>query len=252
MIHAAELAKITPHTDVIITGQGVSGLVITQVIKQFSPRSLVVTDLKDANLALARKYGATHTYKMPSEHAATMDTVGKDFPNGFEVVVPCLLDGDMMSDALDLLALGGRIVAYGAIDRLLGPHGALGAARARAFGRKSHTTRTPRAPLTQTPTGCIGPCKNFDFFKAHRKRAEIYLTEPRRDVDMRRYFQEGVEMVLDGIVNTSEMITHIYPLERVQEAFQLRNDKSVGNEAIHVLIDVMPSEDGSVKPIVRL
>jgi threonine dehydrogenase-like Zn-dependent dehydrogenase len=107
------LGQITAHTDVIITGQGVSGLVITQVIKQFSPRSLVVTDLKAANLALARKYGATHTYLMDHEHQATMDKVGKDFPNGFEVVIPCLLDGDMMSDALDLLAIAGRIVAYG-------------------------------------------------------------------------------------------------------------------------------------------
>ena len=117
-----------------------------------------------------------------------------------------------MADALDLLALGGRIVAY----------------------------------------GCIGPCKNFDFFKAHRKRASILLTEPRRDVDMRRYFEEGVNMVLDGTVNTSEMITHIYPLERVQEAFQLRNNTAAGNDAIHVLIDVMPADDGAVKPIIRL
>ena len=31
IIHACELAKITPHTTVLITGQGVSGLVMTQV-----------------------------------------------------------------------------------------------------------------------------------------------------------------------------------------------------------------------------
>jgi threonine dehydrogenase-like Zn-dependent dehydrogenase len=142
VIHAAELGKITPHTDVIITGQGVSGLVITQVIKQFSPRSLVVTDLKDANLALARKYGATHTYKIPSEHAATMDTVGRDFPNGFEVVVPCLLDGDMMSDALDLLALGGRIVAYGAAE----PPLRMGEGEG-AHARRGLTRRPPAPPL---------------------------------------------------------------------------------------------------------
>ena len=33
------------------------------------------------------------------------------------------------------------------------------------------------------------------------------------------------------------MITDIYPLGRVQEAFELRNDKSPSNPAIHVLID---------------
>ena len=56
----------------------------------------------------------------------------------------------------------------------------------------------------------------------------ILSTEPRRDIDMRRWFQEGVQMVLDGTVNTSEMVTHIYPLERVQEAFE-------GLGAVHVV-----------------
>ena len=46
------------------------------------------------------------------------------------------------------------------------------------------------------------------------------------------------------------MITHVYPLELVQDAFLLRNDKAA--DAIHVLIDCEPALDGSVKPIVRL
>jgi L-iditol 2-dehydrogenase len=171
--------------------------VLTQIFKLYSPAALVCTDLKDRNLELAKTYGASHVYKIPSEHAATMETVGRDFPQGFDVVVPCLLEGDGMKDALDCVALGGRIVMY----------------------------------------GCIGTCREFDFFKMHRRRAEIYSTEPRRDIDMRRYFEEGVKMVLDGIVNTSEMVTNVMPLERVGEAFDLRNDKSQGQAAIHVLID---------------
>lgn len=209
VIHAAELGVITPHSRVLITGQGVSGLVITQVMKLYSPAVLAVTDLKDANLALAKKYGATHAYKIPHEHARTMDTVGADFPDGFDVIIPCLLDGDGMMDALDALTISGRIVAY----------------------------------------GCIGTCKEFDFFKFHRKRATIVATEPRRDIDMRRFFDDGVKMVLDGLVNTGEMVTHIYPLERVDEAFKLRNDKSEGNDAIHVLINC---EAGAPNEIIRV
>ena len=163
MIHAAELAKVTPHSKVLIMGQGVSGLVITQVLKMCSPAVLVCTDLKPRNLALAKKYGATHTYQLDNAHASTMAAVGKDFPDGFDIVIPCLLEGDGMKDALDCCAVGGRIVAY----------------------------------------GCIGTCKEFDFFKMHRRRVEIYSTEPRRDIDMRRYFQEGVNMALDGVVNSA-------------------------------------------------
>lgn len=125
IIHAAELGRITPHSTVLITGQGVSGLVLTQVVKQFSPRVLAVTDLKTRNLELAKRYGATHTYVIPTEHTPTMSVLGGEFPDGFDVVIPCLLDGDGMSDALDCCALAGRIVAY----------------------------------------GCIGTCARFDFFK---------------------------------------------------------------------------------------
>jgi len=195
-IHTAELAKLDGTKNILITGQGVSGLVLTQVLSLFSPKNLVVTDLRDRNLELAKNYGATHAYKIPSAETPTMEVVGKDFPDGFEVVVPCLLEGDGMVDAINCSAMGGEIVMY----------------------------------------GCIGVCnKPVDFFKVHRKRLNIYSTEPRRDIDNRRFFQEGVQFVLDGLVNTSEMITHTFQLNDIQEAFELRNDKS--NDAIHVLID---------------
>lgn len=197
ILHAAELSNIQSNTSVLITGQGVSGLVMTQVISLFSPKNLAVTDLNPAKLELAKKYGATHTYQIPSEDTPTMDIVGKDFPDGFDVVIPCLLEGAGMVDALDACAFGGRIVMY----------------------------------------GCIGPCEEpFDFFKMHKKRVDIYSTEPKRDIDMRRFWQEGLQLVEDGLVNTVEMVTHRFPLEKVGEAFTLRDDKS-DRESIHVLID---------------
>jgi threonine dehydrogenase-like Zn-dependent dehydrogenase len=199
VIHTAELGQIQPNKNVLIIGQGVSGLVLTQVIKLYSPKSLVVTDLKPRNLELARKYGASHTYLIPSADTPTMEIVGKDFPSGFDVVIPCLLEGDGMVDAIDCCAVGARLVMY----------------------------------------GCIGIChKPVDFFKVHRRRLEIYSTEPRRDIDMRRYFQEGVQMVLDGLVNTAEMITHTVPLAQIPRAFQLRDEQS--NDVIHVLVDCAP------------
>jgi L-iditol 2-dehydrogenase len=197
ILHAAELSNIQANTSILITGQGVSGLVMTQVISMFSPKHLVVTDLNPAKLELAKQYGATHTYQIPSEDTPTMDIVGKDFPDGFDVVIPCLLEGAGMVDALNACAFGGRIVMY----------------------------------------GCIGPCEEpFDFFKMHKKRVDIYSTEPKRDIDMRRFWQEGLQLVQDGLVNTVEMVTHRFPLEKVGEAFALRDDKS-DRESIHVLID---------------
>lgn len=196
VIHAAELGHIDATKNVLIMGQGVSGLVLTQVIRNYSPKNLAVTDLNAGKLKLAEKYGATHIYKIPSAETPTMDVVRKDFPEGFDVVIPCLLEGDGMVDAIDCAAFCGKIVMY----------------------------------------GCIGVCrKPIDFFKVHRKRLEIYSTEPRRDIDMRRFFEQGLQLVLDGLVNTGEMVTDIFPLSRIDEAFRLRNDKTA--DTIHVLVD---------------
>ena len=196
VIHAAELSDLSAVKNVLIMGQGVSGLVLTQVLSLYSPKNLVVTDLKEKNLALAKKYGATHTYQIPNSETPTMDVVGQDFPDGFDVVIPCLLEGDGMVDAIDCAALRGRIVMY----------------------------------------GCIGICnKPIDFFKVHRKRLEIYSTEPRTDIDMRRYFDESVRLVLNGLVNTSEMVTDKFPLSEIAQAFKIREDQT--NNSIHVLVD---------------
>lgn len=196
VLHAVEIAAISPRTTVLITGQGVSGLVLTQVARLHSPKALVVTDLNDRNLELAKKYGATHTYKIPSSDTPTMEVVGNDFPDGFDVVIPCLLEGDGMVDAIDCTAFAGKVVMY----------------------------------------GCIGVCHTpVDFLKVHRKRMDIFSTEPKRDIDMRRFYAEGTQLVLDGLVNTREIVTHQVPLSRIQEAFELRDDS--GNDAIHVLVD---------------
>lgn len=197
ILHAAELSQITTRSSVLIMGQGVSGLVMTQVAHLFSPRVLAVTDLHRRNLTLARRYGATHTFRAnrPEERSSTLTR--KTFPEGFDVVIPCLLSGDGMIDAVEAAGLGGRIVMY----------------------------------------GCIGVCRQpFDFFKLHRKRLNLYSTEPRSDIEMQRYFQEGVQLVTDGLLRTREMITHVFPLERIQEAFELRT-RSTG-EALHILIDL--------------
>lgn len=196
ILHAAELGKIDQTKNVLIMGQGVSGLVMTQVIKLFSPKNLAVTDLYDKKLSISSRYGATHTYKIPNKDTPTMDIAGKCFPDRFDVVIPCLLEGDGMIDAIDCCSTGGKIVMY----------------------------------------GCIGICnKPIDFFKVHRKRLEIYSTEPRRDIDMRRYFEEGVTLVKDGLINTNEIITDEVPLSQIDKAFKIRNEES--DKTIHVIVD---------------
>lgn len=189
ILHAADLSAIDASKTVLIMGQGVSGLILTQVFALYSPRRLVVTDLHPRNLALAHTYGATDTVRLASAEASTAEAIREICPDGCDVVVPCMLEGDGMIDAVDATAFGGRVVMY----------------------------------------GCIGICRRpFDFFKVHRKRLEIVSTEPRSDIAMRRYFTEGVRLLRDGLLNTRELVTHRLPLEEIQRAFDLRSDPHSG------------------------
>ena len=197
VIHAAELSQCDSGRTVLITGQGVSGLIMTQVMALYSPKELVVTDIKDRNLELAKKYGATKTYKIPEPSMPTIDVLKDDYPNGFDIVIPCLLEGGSVVDAIQCTRISGKVILYGG----------------------------------------IGICKEeLDFFKVHRARIEILSTEPKRDIDMYRFFKEGISLITDGLVNTGEYIDKIYPLSQIQEAFNVRNDKS--NNYIHILVDV--------------
>lgn len=197
VIHAAELSQIDSGKTVLITGQGVSGLMLTQIIALYSPKRLVVTDLKDRNLEFAKRYGATDVYKIPTPNTPTFSVLENDFPDGFDVVIPCLLEGSAVKDALDCVGTAGKIVIYGG----------------------------------------IGSCKEeFDFFKVHRQRTEILSTEPKRDIDMYRFFKEGISLVKDGLIKTSEYIDMIYPLSDIQKAFEERDNKA--NNTIHIVIDI--------------
>ena len=196
ILHAVDLAKLDQTKNVLIMGQGVSGLLMTQAVALSNPKNLVVTDLYDSHLTLAKQYGATHTYKLSAHDAKTADVVKQDFPDGFDIVIPCLLEGDGLVDAIDMAAVCGKIILY----------------------------------------GCIGVCnKPIDFFRFHRKRLELYSTEPRRDIDMRHYFHDGIELICDGLIQTDGIITHIVPFSRIQEAFDIRNQ--AGEDTIHVLVD---------------
>lgn len=199
VIHAAELSSIDSGKRVLIIGQGVSGLMLTQVVSLYSPSALVVTDHKLRNLELAKGYGATATIQIPFNQTANAPQILQHYPQGFDVVIPCLLEGDCVVDAIACCRIGGKVVMYGGIGKTSQP---------------------------------------VDYFAMHRKRTEILSTEPKRDIDMYRYFKEGISLVTDGLVRTHDYIDRIYPLESIQEAFEVRAEST--NDVIHVLIQVAP------------
>jgi len=194
--HAADRAAIDNDTRVLITGQGVSGLIMTQVIARCRPAVLAVTDLFDGKLKLARSYGATRAYRVATTSTPTRQALGDAFPDGFDVVIPCVLSGDGVADAVDMAAQNGRVIMYGGLSPASRP---------------------------------------VDYFRVHRRRLDIYSTEPKTDADMRRYFETASALVSAGDIRVADMITHRIGLDEIDRAFELKRKPS--GDVIHVMID---------------
>lgn len=115
VLKAVARAGITPATDVLIKGQGVSGLLLTQAARLYSPNMLVVADLFDEKLELARRFGATHTINAAKENVG--ESLRSLMPNGADVVVTAHLEGDGVAEAIELLKWAGKIILYGCIGK---------------------------------------------------------------------------------------------------------------------------------------
>lgn len=128
-VHACIRGGVCPGKKVAIMGAGPIGLVTLLAAKAFGADAVVITDLRQRNLDLARKLGADAVVAVSSEDSAE-DTATKlkgflnhdpldaaDSPSssaiGFDVVIDCAGFEATVRTALSAAASGGRVVMVG-------------------------------------------------------------------------------------------------------------------------------------------
>ncbi len=195
IVEAATRTGITRAHNVLVYGQGLSGLLITRLVALHGCRNLIATDLFDEKLTIAGQFGATHTVNAQNEDV--QQRVNEIAPGGVDYAIMATLDGNDVPKALELLRTGGRIVLYGS----------------------------------------IGPCDGIDFFGVHGKAASIIkeFNDDHGILERRRAWKEGMQLVADGLLNIERLRTHIFPLEKLPEAMELR--ATARPDVIHVLIE---------------
>lgn len=87
-VHAVRVSGIDPDQDVAVVGTGMIGLLLVQVLAAKGCRKLIAVDVDDDKLALAKRFGATHTVN--SRGDAVKDilelTQGRGLDASFEAV----------------------------------------------------------------------------------------------------------------------------------------------------------------------
>ncbi len=110
-LHAVERSDVTSTDRVAVIGAGPIGLLAAACAASRNPQRLVVADVRDETLAVARLLGATETVCAAADGlaAAVIDAVG----GGADVVIEAAGHPRAQAAAADVLARGGRLTVLG-------------------------------------------------------------------------------------------------------------------------------------------
>ncbi|MFC5182432.1 L-threonine 3-dehydrogenase [Actinomadura harenae] len=110
-VHTA-LAFPVLNEDVLITGAGPIGMMAVAIARHAGARNIVVTDVSDDRLDLARKLGATVTLNV-TRATITEAQDGLGMAEGFDVGLEMSGRADALRDMIAHMGPGGRIAALG-------------------------------------------------------------------------------------------------------------------------------------------
>ena len=178
-------ARRTHHRDVagetvVVLGQGSAGLFFTFLLSRAGAERIIVADLCEHRLAVARAYGADVTIDASSTdvRSAVLDlTDGR----GADYVIEAVGRRDTFLLTTDLVRLGGELLWFG-------------------------------LPDTNEPI-------SIDFSVFFRKKLRAATTYGAQDEPDARSFRMAMAMIARGQIDVSPLLSHVHPVEEIGEAF---------------------------------
>jgi L-iditol 2-dehydrogenase len=116
-VHAQRRARVYPGESVVVLGLGVTGLLHLQLAKLGGAGPLIGITRSAPKLALARALGADLT--IAADGSETSE-VAAALPDGADLVIECVGTVDAFARAIELVRIGGRILAYGTMTETSG------------------------------------------------------------------------------------------------------------------------------------
>ena len=178
-------AKVEPGAKVVVFGLGGIGLNVIQGARLVGADMIVGVDTNPAKRAIAEKFGMTH-FVNPKEVAGDLVTALVDLTGGgADYAFECVGNVKLMRQALECCHKGwGECI-------IIGVAGAGEEIATRPF---------------QLVTGRVWRGTAFGGARGRRDVPKI------------------VDWYMDGKINVDDLITHVLPLERINEAFDLMHD----------------------------
>ncbi len=202
-MHGARKAAVQIGERVLVTGAGMVGQLVAQLIPGDAAESLTVVDLSADRLARAAALGATHT--ICPVGGAFADAHAAETGGPVDVAVEATGFPDLLAPIVDALRVGGRCVLLGSI-----------------WHRKVTLDLMPLHEKEITLQGCHQPkCPDephayYPYSKTYNSRAFL-------------------ARLADGRVRVAPLITHVLSPDDAGEAYRLLRDER--DAALGVLFD---------------
>jgi L-iditol 2-dehydrogenase len=116
-VHAQRRARVFPGESVVVLGLGVTGLLHLQLAKLGGAGPLIGITRSAPKLALARELGAD--LMIPADGSETSE-VAAALPGGADLVIECVGTVSAFARAIEMVRIGGRILAYGTMTETSG------------------------------------------------------------------------------------------------------------------------------------
>ena len=188
-VNVMKRCGITIGDNVAIIGVGFMGLILIQLVKLYGPSKIIAIDVREDSLSIAKKLGADITIN--SNHIDVVDEILKLTVDkeGVDVVFE-------VAGKQETLNISSRVVKYRGRMIIVGYH--------------SVGLRT----IDMQQMGWNG----IDMINGHDRVGEVRVDGIKR----------GVELIKGGRLTLKPLITNIYNLDQINEAFEDAYDKPKG------------------------
>ncbi|MDR3210412.1 MAG: alcohol dehydrogenase catalytic domain-containing protein [Planctomycetota bacterium] len=187
--HAVDRAQVTPNDVVVLAGAGCLGLGMTGYLRMHNPQKLIVLDMKDARLKLAKQFGADLVLN-PSKDDVVKTVLDLTDGYGADIYIEATGHPASVKQGMAVVRKLGRFVEFS------------------VFGAE-----------TTLDWSIIGDVKELDLLGSH---LSPYC------------FPSVIEWIANGKLPTEGVVTHVYKLDKWQEAFELA---ASGENATRVVIE---------------
>lgn len=117
-VHAVSTTHVRPYDSALVVGAGTIGLLVMQVLRLAGVRSVAISDVSAARLALAKKMGATTTLDPTAQDIAAF-TDQHTGGRGFDVTFEAVGISATVAQSLRAVRDGGTVVWIGNNQRLI-------------------------------------------------------------------------------------------------------------------------------------